>query len=79
MIHIFEHAGIHLHVDYTPANSAADLPTFHTVRVLDANYRPTGPDLTTLLHHTLLLAAEPTPGERTDAITFLSAIAADLP
>ena len=68
-IHIFEHAGVMLEVKYAPGV----VPTFHTIRVLDANYRAVGPDLSPLLHDTLRMVA---PGE---AETFLSTIVAELP
>lgn len=77
MIHIFEHQGVMLHVDYDPPTKAEPSPQFRSVRVMDTSYRPTGPDLTHMLHDMLLIVGEH--GPRVDAQTFLSAIAEDLP
>lgn len=57
MIHIFEHKGVLLHVDYEPGEP----PTFTCVRVMDAHYRPTGPDIQILLDDAFVL------GDHTDA------------
>lgn len=73
MKHIFEHAGVMLEVDYSPGTKADPQPTFHTIHVIDANYRACGPNLIPFLHNTLRMVAL---GE---AETFLSTIVADLP
>lgn len=74
--HIFEHMGVHLHVEYSPGEQ----PEFHSVRVLDANYRPTGPDLTHFLHNTLIPCDdEPSMGADMCARSLLSAIVEELP
>lgn len=75
MIHIFEHRGIYLRVDYEPTVP----PTFNSVRVVDANYRPIGPDLQPLLHDTLLVTTPAMGGADAEAQTFLSSIVEDLP
>lgn len=75
MIHIFEHSGVMLRVDYTPGEE----PTFHSIHVMDASYRPIGPDLTQLLHKTVLLDDEPVEGQLANAQPFLSAICEELP
>lgn len=77
LTHIFEHSGVLLHVEYS--RNASDETHFHSVRVMDPQYRPTGPELIPLLHQSLLLDTEPVMGMRVDAKTFLSAIAEDLP
>lgn len=70
---IFEHAGVMLNVKYTM--EADRIPTFHEIRVLGDDYKPTGPDLTGLLNTTLLMTKGlPFP----EAETFLSAITAEL-
>lgn len=74
MRHIFEHAGVLLQVDYSPTKPDV---TFHTVHVLDTNYKAVGPDLTPLLHDLLLLI--PPHGPTVEAMTMLSAILEDLP
>ncbi len=75
--HIYEHAGVMLNVQYTPG----DPPTFQDIRVLDRNYRPTGPDLQPLLHSAFFLESAKDENEQPcmDAQTILSAIVADLP
>lgn len=78
--HIYEHAGIMLDVQYTNDSSAQDgMPTFHSIRVMDSNYRPTGPDLRPMLHNTLIILQDPQPGLRLDAYTLLTCIAEELP
>lgn len=74
MIHIFEHRGVMLRVDYAEGAE----PTFNDVRVLDANYRPVGPNLTPLLDNTLLMNDKPDDQGEFSAATFLSAIVEDL-
>lgn len=70
MNHIFEHAGVMLDVDYIPGNP----PTFQSVKVLGADYKPTGPNLLPMLHTTAIVNAD-----ETEAMRFLSAIVEDLP
>ena len=50
MIHLFDHHGTMLHVDYSPGTPI----TLHSVHVTDSMYRPVGPDLTIMLHNTLV-------------------------
>jgi hypothetical protein len=47
-VHIHDSAGVSLRVEYTVASDG--VLTFHNIKVLDADYRPVGPDLTPLLH-----------------------------
>lgn len=62
--------GVLFHVEYDPK-----LPiTIHKVRTLGADYKPTGPDLTHLLHDTLLLED----GSDDEAVRFLSLITEDI-
>ena len=42
--HIYEYAGVSLYVDYV-VNVEDNIPTINSIRVLDANYAPCGPDL----------------------------------
>jgi hypothetical protein len=77
LTHIFEHAGIMLQVGYTQPQG--EDPTFHTVHLLDANYKVCGPNIVELLHRTAIIIGEPIAGHTPDAQTFLSAIAEDLP
>jgi hypothetical protein len=75
MVHIYEHEGVMLRVDYEPG--ADGIPTFNDVRVLDADYRPVGPNLTNMLDSTLLMSPPDALGEHS-AMTFLSAIVEEL-
>lgn len=74
MNHIFEHAGVMLDVQYQPG----DPPTFQSVRVLGADYKPTGPNLLPLLHTTAILEMT-ADAEVVQATRFLSAIVEELP
>lgn len=52
-----------LEVQYTIA--ADGVPEFHSIKVLDAEYRATGPDLTNMLHMLVALQQEhPPAGDR---------------
>lgn len=42
--HLYEFAGITLHVEYA-FNADDGVPTINSVRVLNADYQPCGPDL----------------------------------
>lgn len=75
MVHIFEHEGVMLRVDYDPGDDG--VPTFHEVRVLDSEYRPVGPNLTNMLDSTLLMSPPDALGGYS-AMTFLSAIVEEL-
>lgn len=64
-----------LHVDYEPG----DEPVFNSIHVMDADYRPVGPNLFPLLHQTLVVDADPEVGDELEAQTFVSAICEELP
>lgn len=68
--HLYEFAGITLHVDY--AMDPDDLPNIQSVRVLGADYQPCGPDLCDLLVR-LVFMHSPTHGE-----AMMSVIVGDL-
>ena len=67
--HIYERAGVLLSIDYLPGEE----PTFNSVRVLDADYRPTGPELRDLFHELFVLTGP------SDGSHLLSLVAEDLP
>lgn len=74
MRHIFDHQGVHYDVRYQPG----DPPTFESVRLLGANYQPTGPELLLSLHDLAILSRDEEGGV-TLATRFLSAIVEELP
>lgn len=74
--HISEHAGVLLHVDYT--KDEAGIPTFECVRVMDANYRPIGPNLRHLLDTAMLLTPCPGEPDTQAAESVLSAITGEI-
>lgn len=71
---IFEHAGVMLAVDYTPGDDG--IHSFNEVRVLDGDYRPTGPNLTSLLDTAFVLTGRQ--GDHFSAESFLSAIVTEI-
>lgn len=73
MNHIFEHAGVMLDVTY----QQGDPPTFQSVRVLGADYQPTGPNLLPLLHDMAILERN-VEADVVQATRFLSAIVEEL-
>lgn len=78
MNHIFEHGGVLLDVSYTPAPPGdLDGPTIHSARVLDGDYKPTGPDIVGLLHGAHIIHPPGADGF-SEAETFLSAIAGEI-
>ena len=72
MNHIFEREGIMFDVQYRRGPDG--VPSFGAIRVLGADYRPTGPDLTSMLTGMLLWSM---PGKEVDHV--LSHIAGELP
>lgn len=74
MHHIFEHSGVMLSVDYEQGSP----PLFRSVRVLGADYKPTGPDLLPLLH-SVAFVGPASPLGLAAAQHFLSAIVEELP
>ena len=74
--HIFEHNDTLLQVNFTRGDDG--IPTFKSVFLLDASYRPVGPNLVPLLHDVMLVSEENEQGFR-EAETFLSHIVAELP
>lgn len=76
MIHIFEHMGVMLHVEYTPGFDG--VPTINSVRVTDERYRPIGPNLAEFLNTTVVLYPEESDGTR-EATPVLSLITEELP
>ncbi len=71
-VHIHDSAGVSLRVEYAIASDGVLI--FHNIKVLDADYRPVGPDLTPLLHHLLVLTnINPPQGEH-----FLSTLVAEI-
>ena len=71
-VYIHDSAGVSLRVEYSIANDG--VLTFHNIKVLDADYRAVGPDLTPLLHRLLVLTnAMPPEGEH-----FLSTLVAEI-
>jgi hypothetical protein len=72
---IVEHAGVLLWVEYDDVSP----PTFNTVRVLDGEYRPVGPNLVPLLNDlVLILKPEAQVGEEVEAERFLSNILTEM-
>lgn len=71
--HIFELAGVLLNVQYSATKPDV---TFHSVRVMDGDYKCVGPDLIPMLHNTLLLTGAH--GRHAEAMTLLSAITEDI-
>ena len=69
MKHISDVQGVLFAVEYFGSP-----PEIQSVHLLDADYSPVGPDLTFLLHGTLLLIADTSDAER-----FLSKLVEDLP
>jgi hypothetical protein len=76
--HIYEHEGVMLEVLYSRDPALEEEVIFHSVRTLDSQYRPTGPDLTPLLHTACIVEHE-VPGGDSEAVRFLSAIIEELP
>lgn len=72
MIHLFDHCGVLLSVDYIPGHPVH----FNSVRVTDGDYKPVGPNLLGLLHHTLVPLSDLSSGMICQ--TFLSTICDDL-
>ena len=72
--HIFELAGVLLNVQYSATQPDV---TFHSVRVMDGDYKCVGPNLMPMLHNTLLMTSRH--GIHAEAMTMLSAITEDLP
>ena len=71
-VHIHDSAGVSLRVEYAIASDGVLI--FHNIKVLDADYRPVGPDLTPLLHTLLVLTnVNPPQGEH-----FLSTLVAEI-
>lgn len=79
MVYVYEQAGVLLHVEYSEQEEVVD---FHTVRVMDAEYRPVGPNLVELFHNLLVtdidLPLELNNVENVQASTILSRIVDDL-
>ena len=71
---IVEISGTLLHVEYVVDSDG--VTNFKSVRTLDRNYRPVGPDLTPLLHGALRVTA--TEGHFAEAESFLSSIVTEL-
>ncbi len=69
MKHVCDVSGVLLEVEYSGPSPVE----IQSVRVLDADYRPVGPDLTLMLHDTLFLVAQD------EAERFLSKLVAELP
>jgi hypothetical protein len=67
--HVCDVQGVLLEVEY----SGPPPVEIRSVRVLDSHYRPTGPDLTFLLHDVLIMTAQD------EAERFLSKLAGELP
>lgn len=59
--HLHEYAGVTLHVEYD-VDATDGVPILQSVRVLDAQYRPCGPDLTDWLQR-LVFMHTPEEGE----------------
>jgi hypothetical protein len=57
MRHIYEHGDVMLGVEYTPGH---DVPTFHDIRVLGADYQPVGPNLVHLLDESYIKLSDDT-------------------
>lgn len=74
--HIFEHNDTLLLVNFV--REPDGVPTFKSVFVLDAEYKPVGPNLVPLLHDVMLVSEENDEGFR-EAETFLSHIVSELP
>lgn len=53
MYHITERAGVMLHVSFDKDDEGR--VCFHSIRVMDGEYRPVGPDLTPLFENTVSL------------------------
>jgi hypothetical protein len=68
-IHIFEHNGVLLQVDYFADTKPV---TINSVHALGTDYKPIGPDLTPLLEEALVLTGA------TEAEHFLSLVAKEL-
>lgn len=75
MIHVYEHAGILLFVEYIKDR---DITTFTNVRVVDILYRPIGPNLIPLLKEVIVLDGEAVPGAMQEGEAILSAIAEEI-
>lgn len=65
-----------LRVDYETTPNEPVL--YRAIHVLDSDYRPTGPDLTPLLHDLVLVDKEPQPDGTQEAQRFLSLISEEL-
>lgn len=68
--HIFEHKGVLLECFYSVQTDGQ--PLFSSVRVLGADYKPTGPDLCPLLHDLVVMVNEE------EGTAFLSTIVSEL-
>lgn len=69
--HLYEYAGVTLHVEYD-VDAEDSVPTIQSVRVLDAQYQPCGPDLVDWLQR-LVFMHTPEEGE-----AMLSVLAGEL-
>lgn len=76
MNHVYEHAGVLLGVQYEKSEG---MTTFISVRALGSDYLPIGPELKHFLDESLILIRLDEEGGTSEAATFLSAIAEELP
>ncbi len=72
MTHIYERSGIMYSVDYDPPDETGHY-TVNSVRVLGADYKPTGPDLLPAFKDLLVMESP------TSLVVFLDEIAESLP
>lgn len=76
MKHISDFLGVYLEVEYSEPKALGG-PLFESVRVLDENYAPVGPNLMSMLHNTLSLTGGELNGSA-EAERFLSKIAGEI-
>lgn len=55
---VIERSGVMLQVEFVPPVSADEVISFNSIRVLDGDYRPCGPNLVQLLDPLLVLSPE---------------------
>jgi hypothetical protein len=67
MEHIFERAGVHLRMDYEPAEDHNG-PNVIALRVLDVNLKPVGPNLVPLFAHLLVVHAHSARGLEVESV-----------
>ncbi len=76
MHHIYEYGGVMLRANYEMSEG---VPTFHSVHLLDADYKPVGPNLHVFLHNLAIVHGSPhRRGKPSLATPILSAITEEI-